>query len=392
MLGSRRPISLCILAILTWTSIAASTPLQENDALARNAARVRALEARLPMGPTKAAALSLEIAWRTPISDQEIRSLYSSDDAVFLINSDNEITMYDITNGKRRWSSFGGGGSDIIIDVVHIPEAKKLLVVRTNSILTLSDQTGIPVINNASQSSVQAFDWLATTRGVLHGNSYIYGGLGGEIVWQGWDVGFSVKAHRLGLRVDNPPIIASSMVIAASRSGIVMALDASNGEAKWNQQLLGSMGGSPATGGGKVFISSHDQHLRSFDLKDGRLKWARLFDSPLTSGPALIDETIYQQVPGTGLVAMEANADNAPSGIIKWKASDVDGNVIGTVNGLLLVWNPETRTLRTLSASTGGVDATAAKLKISHLDQSGSKTILLGGQNELQCLQPASVR
>ncbi|HCA39394.1 MAG TPA: hypothetical protein DEO92_06925, partial [Phycisphaerales bacterium] len=157
---------------------------------------------------------------------------------------------------------------------------------------------------------------------VVYNDSYIYGGLAGEVVWQGWTMGFSLRAHRIGRRVASQPIVTGHVVLASSQSGELVALDAETGTLLWQRRLLDTISGVPATSSTMTFVASRDQHLRAFDTANGKLKWARLFDSPLLSGPVLKGNAVYQQVPGTGLIRFEATPRNAPSGIEVWTAAD----------------------------------------------------------------------
>lgn len=385
----RRPVRRCTLVAMVAVALGTLCGMADEDAVTRNAARVRALEQAMPVGPRSASSLSLRVAWRQPVDVQSITGVFISNGAVFLVDVDNEVIMFDLESGQRRWVGFGAGGNDIIIDILHIPAEEKVLVVRTHSILSLSANTGIPVVHGATTSSMQPLQWLAATPGVLYGGSYIYGGLAGELVWQGWDMGFSTRAHRIGRRVAAAPVLAGRVVLAASRAGALVALDANTGTLLWQQMLLDSISGVPATSNSMALVASRDQHLRAFDAGSGKLKWARLFDQPLTSGPVLHGHAVYQQVPGTGLVRFEAAPQNAPIGIEVWTSPEVKGDVIGTTGDLLVVWTPDAKRLQTVSSSTGSVDATVDTNGVSLIRVQDNTLLLLGGDGELECLRPA---
>ena len=372
------------------SSLAASTA--DDDAITRNAARVKQLELQMPLGPRSASSLGLRVAWRHPINIDSVINLFVSNGAVFVVDRDNEVTMFNQDMGLKQWVGFGAGGNDIIIDVVHVPSAEKVLVVRTNSILTISANTGIPMVHGATQSSVQPLEWLAATPGTLHGEAYIYGGLAGEVVWQGWGMGFSTRAHRIGRSVDSQPIVAGPAVIAASRSGNLAALNVNTGSLLWEKTLFDGISGVPSATRAMVVVASRDQHLRMFNINDGSLKWSKLFKVPLTSGPMLLNSAVYQQVSGLGLVKMMAAPQNSPGGVEEWTAADVHGDVIGTSGDLLLAWAPSTKQLQTVSANTGSVDASVSARSIEQLVSKDGIVLLLGGDGELECLRPAFER
>ncbi|MDG1837965.1 MAG: PQQ-binding-like beta-propeller repeat protein [Phycisphaerales bacterium] len=356
------------------------------DPAARNEARVEALERQMPLGPRTAKALGMRVQWRKPIDIDSIRGMHTSHGAVFLVNTNNEVSMLDLKDGRHKWKSFGGSASDLILDVAYLPEKNKVLVIRSNSILTLAGGTGLPILNKATQSSVQPLDWLAATSGVMFHDAYIYGGLAGEVAWQTYDLGFSSKANRIGRRIAEPPVLAGEIVVATSQDGTLAALDATSGTLLWTKKLLDQVSGEPATSNRLLFVASHDQHLRAMDARDGRGRWSRLFEQPLQSGPTFIGDAVYQQVPQTGLVKLEALPPSAPEGIITWTAEDVSGDVIATIGELLLTFDPSNNELQTVSARTGAVDATGRINKLSLMNAEANNLLLLGGSGELECL------
>lgn len=363
-----------------------------DDAIARDAARVKQLELQMPLGPRSARSLGLRVAWRNPINTASVASLFVSNGAIFVVDRDHEVTMFNQDTGQKNWVGFGAGGNDIIIDVVHVPSAEKVLVVRTNSILTVSATTGIPMVHGATQSSVQPLEWLAATAGTLRGDAYIYGGLAGELVWQGWGMGFSTRAHRIGRRIESQPIVTGTTVIAASRSGTLAALDVNTGALLWKKKLFDGVSGVPSATPSMVAVASRDQHLRMFNVRDGSLKWSKLYEVPLVSGPTILDGAVYQHVPSLGLVKMQAAPLNSPGGVEEWTAAAVQGDVIGTVGNLLLAWAPSVKQLQTVSINTGSVDASVSAPSIERLISKDGIVLLLGGDGELECLLPAFQR
>ncbi len=364
----------------------ASPATTADDPIARNEAQVQKLEAQMPLGPRSAKALRLRVKWRQPVDASSTTRVHISGDGLFLINTSNEVEMIDLNTGRSRWTSFGGGGSDLIVDVVHMPRQEQVYIVRSDSILTLSAATGLPESNTSSQSSVQPLDWLVAIPGVPYEDKYIYGGLSGEVVWQAWQIGVFAQAHRIGRRIAAPPVIAGDLVIASSRSGNLAALDANTGSLRWHIELLDGASGKPATSSQLVAVASTDQHLRMLNASDGRVRWSRMFDSPLKDGPTMMGGDVYQQVPGTGLIKMQAMPANAPEGIDVWTAKGVSGSVIGTTDDLLIAWDEASRTLQTVSARTGSVDATKPLNRVSHFATNGTLIVLIGGNSELECL------
>ena len=354
-------------------------------------ARLQKLDESMPLGPRSARSLGLRVDWREPIDSKDCRGVFVSGGMVFVISSNNEITCYDTSNGQLLWRGFGGNPTDSIIDVRRVNQNNHVLIVRASSILTLSALTGIPVMNDASQSSVQSFEWLASTPGVVVEDKYVYGGLGGEVVWQNWKIGFPAEANRIGRKIVSGPVAHSNVLVAGARDGTIAAFNSRNGIGLWQKKLLGSPVGLPSTGGGKVFVASDDQHLRALDIHEGNLEWSYLFKRSLKHGPALVGNSVYQAVPDEGLYRLEASPKNPIDGVVLWTAPEVVGQVVGHSGELLLVWDQESKTFTTVSKATGSVDTKVQSHGVDHAAMDGS-TIVLIGNGELECVVPAGSR
>ena len=54
-----------------------------------------------------------------------------------------------------------------------------------------------------------------------------------------------------------------------------------------------------------VYVASTDNKLYVLNRNNGKLRWQYFGSSSLRSGPAVASDTVYQYVPGTGLVALD---------------------------------------------------------------------------------------
>ena len=85
-----------------------------------------------------------------------------------------------------------------------------------------------------------------------------------------------------------------------SRSGKVVALDASTGDVLWTQQQGGYGYSTPAIGDDRIFVGGFDGRLHAYDKQDGRRLWAtyvggRILGAPVLVGPLVFFSTLEQK-------------------------------------------------------------------------------------------------
>ena len=318
------------------------------------------LEADMMIGPASARALGWRPTWTTSFQpDGGVQQLWSTDEGVFVLDGRNELSMLDTDTGLRRWRAFIADPGDQVLDLHVAPDQGLVIVLRSDALVTVNLDTGFPEGPlNGAVPPVQRLEWLARTGGVRVGSDLIYGGLGGEVVWQSWLRGFSSKAHRVGRRMGIAPTTDGEVIIASSLKGTVAALGAGSADLRWSRPLLDRLGGTPAIANDLVYIAGLDQHLRCVSLDRGKPVWTALLTAKLTSAPVVLGDTVYQLNPAEGLTAWEANPADAPDGIRRWTSSTINGNVISSLHDRLLTFDARTGTLATASPTTGAADTT----------------------------------
>ena len=379
-------------SVLALTAMGAGMAANDqimNEAKADHQRQMEELENRMPLGPLRAKSLGLTPRWQLDAPDPIVQ-FFPHNAGVFTINQHNELSKISGDKGTLLWHTHGGNSADQIIDVIAIDDIDRILVVRTTSILTISNSTGNPSFIGEARSSLQQLQWLADTTGVVDGPYLIYGGLSGEIVWQGYTHGFTEGAHRIGRRVATPPVISDTLVIAGSASGTIFGLDVKRRSKRWTVSLLAAPTAPLTVHGQLLFVASKDQHLRAINTDTGVVEWARLLESPLQHGPYAAADSVYQQVPDRGLVCLEARPKHAPEGMERWTAPTVTGNVIADKDGMLITWDADKRVMQSVSASTGVVEATAAIPEALNVTADGDLIYILGHSTRLQLLRLGS--
>ncbi len=380
-----------VLALTAATVEATADDQAMEAARAAHQRQMEMLEHQMPLGPERAKSLGLTPRWQFDAPDP-IEQFFPHDKAVFILNRNNELSKIDNDKGTLRWHTHGGNSADRIVDVLSIDEINRVLVIRTTSVLTVADSTGNPAPIGEARSSLQQLQWLANTSALIDGPYLIYGGLSGEVVWQGYTHGFTEGAHRIGRNVAAPPVMTDGLVIAGAVSGTVMGLDAKTRSKRWTASLLDTPVAPLVLDGPLVFVSSKDQHLRAINASTGVIEWSRLLESPLTHGPYVAGGSVFQQVPDRGLVCLEARPQHAPEGVEQWTAPSVTGNVIADQDGMLLTWDDQNRVMQSVSASTGAVEASATIPEANMVIADGSRIYILGRGSQLQLLRFGSGR
>lgn len=377
-----------VAAVAATTALSSMALAQDamDEARVAHQKQIDQLEQRMPLGPHRAQKLGMKIQWQFE-SPHPIVHFFPADDSVYLINHHNELSRVDGQKGTLRWHTHGGTRADQIIDVIALNDLDRILVLRSTSILTVAKSTGNPASIGEARGSRQPLEWLAATPGVVNGPFLIYGGLGGELSWQGYTHGFTEAAHRIGRRIETTPVLVGNLVIAASHSGDVYGLDANTRRARWMTPLLGKPVGPVALLDKLLYVASDDQHLRAINTNTGIVEWARLLEAPLNHGPFAVGDKIYQQVPQRGLVCMEARPQHAPEGKEAWTATDVTGNVIASDGGMLITWDPAQRRMQSVSAATGAVEFTAHIPEATGVIAKGDSIYIRGRTSQLQSLQ-----
>lgn len=147
--------------------------------------------------------------------------------------------------------------------------------------------------------------------------------------------------------------VVDGAVFAATRSGLLHALDAATGERRWTTAVGTDVRATPAVVDGTVYVGSHDDRVYAVSAADGEVRWRFDAGSPLPAPPAATADTVYVGSDG-GTVHALAAAD----GEERW-ATAVTEN--GTVSGgpvladdAVLVGTTRPDTVVSLDAGDGG--------------------------------------
>lgn len=304
------------------------------------------LESQFVVGPDAAREINSRVDWQFAQGDRKLRNLWVQGDSVFILNDLNFLTRLRIDGGDRLWHVPVADPVEEIIGLNFVGE--NVYLTTGGAMLVLDAATG-------AQTGRQRLDKIANTQPVVLDQFLIYGSRNGQLIWHSYRVASMWRGYQVGPSIQIPPLLTDRYLVSIGSDGNVMVLNAANATQYWSKKLLSSVVAPPSAGNGAVFVAGLDQHIRAFDINTGHGLWRTLTESPLTQGPVLIGDRVYQQVPTQGLVCFEAQPANSPGGKVAWTATGVTGSVVMSRRDQLFVWDDEARKLTLIEATRGGV-------------------------------------
>ena len=383
---------LMVLASGCKTTEQKSGPSRQNEVTSaqKDAEVLEALEQEYAIGPRAARSLGYRLGWQTPDAGENTILISPQHDSIFVLSSNKNLQRLTSSTGTRIWSISAGTPAAEILGINYLKTNDRVYITHQGEITSVSAATG-SLTSDEGRSPIQSLQWMANTSPVLYQDNFIYGSEGGDLVWQAFNIGYSYKAFNIGKIIDIKPLLIGDVLIGIARDGEVAALIAPEVKLRWKHTLLDKIVAAPATNGSVLYVSCMDQYLRAFDIDSGRLLWRALTETPLALSPVVIEESVYQQIPGIGLASYEALPVNRYDGRRLWVAENVSGEVITKRNGRLLVWDEDQRILDIVSESTGVVESSMklddVQMIVSDMLENG-RLYVLDDRGHLDCLIP----
>lgn len=350
--------ALAALPLASCRSTASPAPQDAtSNAAASEPARLTAddLDRVMVIGPTAARQLGYRIDWEAKEvipAGRTIRLMQPAGDALFVLDSVNDLARVKTSDGVRIWQAPVGDPVDNVLGINRVSSPSDRIFVTVEGAMLVLDA------GNGGFISRDKLSRIASTGAVEAGNFLIYGGRAGEIVWQEFRVGHPWRVNAVDGSIEHRPVLVSdgrgADIVAASTAGVVVVMDARTARTIWSKPLLANVSTRPAAGNGLAFVAGEDQYLWALRLADGSTAWKFFTDAPLTTGPVLLGDRLYQRIPSEGLVAFDAFQNDRPDGRKVWTSKDVKGEVIGRKGRNLLAWDGSSRTL-SLVDDRGGV-------------------------------------
>jgi outer membrane protein assembly factor BamB len=348
--------------------------------------------------------------WMNQSNSTELHLPTITEDSIYTLDSEDFITRYELETGKWLWSAPVGNQVFSIRSINEAASHDYVYIVSDGAVYVLERETGnqpaSPPKTDPTSTKVKSLlplDWVANTGAITPTKELlIYGSSNGDVVWFDPTIGFVTKRYKIGNIVRVQPTFAEGprttggqtrkVIIAPAVDGQVFAVDLKQASKTWSIQLTNPVETEiicatqttpfedekiPRT---SAFIAGTDQYVRSIDLHSGKHRWKFLTSSHLADSPTVINEKLYQRIPGIGLASFNA-FPRALSGEQNWVAKDVLGNVITTTkNGQLVCWDEKAHLLQIVDPRKGGIVSTlsvpSAKELITDSNSEGSIYIL----------------
>lgn len=369
---NRRPLALFVLAGALVAPALASQSQVAQENLRRLEETRREVEQGFVIGPGAAGELGYRVAWQTRIPPQGIATLRLAraiGEGIFALDTRNGVIRLRPTDGEQLWRVSIANPLDIFRSAqwVETPVASG----RGDGRLTLEPRFALSTdldcwlldAGSGSLVSRQRFAKLPSTPPMPVGKFFVYGTLGGHIVWHQFLVGQEWRANSVDSPIRAPLAHGLNRIVAASDRGMVICLEEETARRRWVQRCFGGVSAAPAIADNRVYVASHDQYLWCFDIGNGDVVWKYFTESPLRTPPFPIPDAVLQSVPTEGLVCLAADAGGRPGGEVRWTNRDATGTPKGMLGDSVALWDDEKRILTRIDANRG---STLAKL---HLPQ-----------------------
>lgn len=228
--------------------------------------------------------LDLRQVWSASIGDGQGRHYNRLTPAIdgpmiFVASADGMVVALDKASGDVRWRQ---RTNESITGGVGAASGQVVFGTRDARVIALSQADGSQLWSAAVSSEVLA---APQTDGRVVAVQSVDGRLTALNATDGtqrWVYDSTVPA--LSLRGTSKPLISGNTVVAGFASGIVAAIDATNGLLIWEERVAVPQGrydidriididGDPLLAGQTVFISSYQGNLMGLDLASGRIVW-----------------------------------------------------------------------------------------------------------------------
>lgn len=246
-------------------------------------------------------------------------------DSLAFQDSGGRITMLESATGRVRWSTELAGTLTLFTEplrsgrVVHISSETELFSV---------------AIDTGNLVGREKFEKVITTRPVQVGQNLIYGTSIGEIMSHLTGVGVKLWGFQMNGAIQHPPVLIGEYVGTVSQTGDVVFQLASGGGLVGRARIFGGVATDPVSDGSLMFIASLDQSLYAINPDGGRIVWRIRTNAPLSVQLSVIDGTVYCELPGRGLCAIDAATGN-----VRWENPDAKGQVICARAQNVIAWD-----------------------------------------------------
>ncbi len=219
--------------------------------------------------------------WSKEVNGRVVAQPIIFRDKLFVGTTSGIFYAFSKKNGRILWK-YRGEGEILSRAAVYFPEEnpKRALVIFTtalNQIVALRLESGKwewqhrhspPSELTVRGQSPPVIDGERVFCGYSDGTLIAYRAKDGKIIWKK-----KVSESDEFADIDEPPVIAEGLLLAAPYNSPLMALDPETGKVRWRSKLKRAR--SPLVSDGELFATTSDGKVASIDLEDGKIQWIK---------------------------------------------------------------------------------------------------------------------
>lgn len=240
---------------------------------------------------------------------------------VALAGTDESLVAYDLQNGKTLWSArLGDIESSPLLFGRHLyctTTSGELICVSTEDGFRQWTFTPREQKTPSSRSS-PASDGALVVYATQSGRVYAVDKINGVLKWMSAVEGSIVTS----------PTFTGGRVYVGALDGALYAFDAESGKRLWKRELGGKIFGGQAVDDSCVYIGTTERSFFCVDKKDGSLRWSFLTSGMMNSAPVVSGKIVFMGASDHMIYAL-----NVSDGTLLWKHE-----VPGRIKTMPLVW------------------------------------------------------
>lgn len=290
------------------------------------------------------------------VAGDTIRDAYLVDEALYVVSTFGSIFALKADVGLLRWGAKLTEADYRIYPPAHLRQgdAAGPVIVPTT--------TAVFIYDRFSGDLKYRFkpEFAIGSAAVGIGNNLFLGGADGKFYSLRFDSRYPERPIKRWEVLAGGPVTATPVLydrdttVFASQGGKVFSCLAGDKTLRWSYRTGGAINGDPAVDESGVYVASTDRSLYKLHRGIGRVLWRVRFPRPLTEGPTVVAQTVYQFCPDHGLTALDAMR-----GREKWRMEDgrtlaahsPNGDVVFSTGNLLRIVHHENgETLATVEA------------------------------------------
>lgn len=263
-------------------------------------------------------------AWKVQLplpAGVTVRSLHLTDDYLFAYTSQDRVFGFDRASGSQAFTMQVNNGN------LHEPlVTKDQIVIPTESTLEVFSRRGKLVRSVKLGYSTRTGAVLAAGRVAVGVDTASRG----RMLFVDTTIQYpTIKPILTMGGLNGRPATRGGLVYVGSEDGKVYAISESltgawalpGGAFQTDGRIVGDLA-ADAGATGNVYVASTDSKLYALVAQTGQIRWQFYAGSPLDQGPFVTGDSVYQYVPGTGVVAIDKAATGGNVRAGKWTVPD----------------------------------------------------------------------